>query len=117
MAYIFGTGYEWPLKEAEMRMFPRDEAEEVPVMPVVPDPSIDPVLVQAIDTVARRLVALRAEGENVEGWDVFHGYVLNADWRRIEARAEQLVKELDRGEGPFQAAYNLLKARAEHEAT
>lgn len=98
-----------------MRIFPRDEKNEMPVMPVSPDPSIDATLVQAVDTVARRLVVLRAEGENVEGWDVFHGYVLNADWRRIEARAAQLVRELDRGEGPFQAAYNLLKARAEHE--
>lgn len=89
-----------------MRMFPRDEEKEAPAM-VAPHPSVDPVLVQAIDTVARRLIiVMQATYEDLPG-------VSDDDWARLQARADQLVKELDRGEGPFQAAYNLLKARAE----
>lgn len=97
-----------------MRMFPREEAEDRPEF-VAPHPSVDPVLVQAIDTVARRLLMLRAAPYDIRGmisWTNFAD-VNEDDWARIEARVAQLLKELDRGEGPFNAAYKLLKARAE----
>lgn len=99
-----------------MRMFPRNGEEEVPVMPVSPDAGVDPALVQAIDTVARRLVELRARVDDTFGRNDFPD-VGEHDWNRIEARVQQLIKGLDRGQGPFEAAYNLLKQRAEHEQT
>lgn len=98
-----------------MRMFdrfPREEAEEV--LALVGPPGEDSAIVeQAIDTVARRLVKHRADVLEVqEDWEEFADVGLY-DWERVQARAQELVHELDRGQGPFEAAYNLLKTRAE----
>jgi hypothetical protein len=99
-------------------MFPRDpreeEAEEVLAL-VSPPGSDDPAVGQAIDTVARRLVRRRADMDGTISWGDFFG-IGEPDWERIEARALELIKELDRGQGPFEAAYELLKQRAERES-
>lgn len=96
-------------------MFDRDlRAEADEVLAFVGPPGEDSaIVVQAIDTVARRLVKRRVDVREVqEDWEEFAD-VGEYDWERVQARAQELVHELDRGQGPFEAAYNLLKARAE----
>jgi acetolactate synthase small subunit len=96
-----------------MRMFDRDvEQEEAQAFTSHPMPA---VVEQAINTVARRLVLRRAENpHNSEMWAEF-AHIGEADWERIQIKAEEIVRELDRGQGPFEAAYELLKRRAERE--
>lgn len=98
-----------------MRMFdrlPHEEQEEaLPYVAPVPMPAI---VEQAIDTVARRYVARRLALADI-GWEDFAD-IGEHDWDRVVDRATELIKELDRGQGPYEAAYELLKRRAEREA-
>ena len=100
-----------------MRMFdrlPREDNEAIQAsLPPLTEPQIA-IVEQAIDTVARRLLLRRIENSDMIDWGDFAD-VGEYDWNRIEARATRLIKELDRGQGPFEAAYVLLKRRAERE--
>jgi hypothetical protein len=99
-----------------MRMFDRDmKAEQEEALPYVAPVPVPAIVEQAIDTVARRLVMRRADAfESQIDWEDFAD-VGEFDWERVQNRAAELTKELDRGQGPFEAAYELLKRRAERE--
>jgi hypothetical protein len=97
-----------------MRMFDRDlKTEQEEALPYIAPVPVPAIVEQAIDTVARRLVYRRAC--DITDLAIF-AVIDESDWERIEERAHEIVKELDRGQGPFEAAYELLKRRAERES-
>jgi hypothetical protein len=96
-------------------MFDRDVKAEQEEAQAFTNPPVPAVVEQAIDTVARRLVATEYLDRFMIDFGDFE-QVSESDWARIRARASELIKELDRGQGPFEAAYELLKRRAERES-
>ncbi len=96
-----------------MRMFDRDLREETEAIKAFNSPPVPAAVEQAIDTVARRLIMQRVTLANAD-WEDFADTGEN-DWERIEDRASEIAASLDRGQGPFEAAYELLRRRAERE--
>jgi len=66
----------------------------------------------AIETVARRLVASTAEHHAGEEWEN-HPDIGQHDWERIESRASMITSELDVPQDKYERAYQFLADRAE----